>query len=704
MTTALELTATPELRQRYELVVYQEGWRLGGKGASGRNAEMAQRIEEHGLHIWSGFYVNAFRCMRQVYAEAARPEGCGLRTFEDAFKPHNTVSWQEYFLGRWESWTEEMEERPDEKAGEPPGPVPTPFRLLLGMAPWAIGFLVNVKRCWTQTNSKILHPRLPSWMAWVSDVARLIWALAGFAFVYFTNQLMHLTHRALRRPVMSADTTASGPLERWMLSMRRRVIRRVEQQPDILRLFILLDCAFCILRGMVVDGLLWRGFDCLDDEDFRAWLLRMGAIPEITVNSGIVRGTYDYIFAYVKGDTQRPSLAAGVALRMVLRLLLTYQRSVFWRMEAGMGDTIFSPIYEVLKKRGVKFLFFHQVENLGVSTDKKSIATVRIRRQVTLAEGRQPWEYDPLVDVNRVPSWPTEPLYGQIEPGEATRLKAERVNLCSPWSTWQCPETLTLEKGRDFDIVVLGASLAALPVIGSELLAPGTGSERLRRMHEKVQTVQTLAMQLWLKPDLSGMGWKDGSTILTGYGEPYDTWADMTHLLPREQWPAGAMPGNISYFCGPLAEQDVAPPFGTHPEYPEEQTERAKAIAAEWLAKYTAGMWPSAVARGTSGDLDRSLLISVRGGGDQERFDAQYFRGNVVPSDRYVISLPGTTQYRLRSDESGYDNLYLTGDWLRTGLNYGCVEGTVMGGMQAARAISGSPKEIYGESDFCKTR
>jgi len=31
-------------------------------------------------------------------------------------------------------------------------------------------------------------------------------------------------------------------------------------------------------------------------------------------------------------------------------------------MQAGMGDTIFGPMYEVMKKRGVKFKFFHQVD------------------------------------------------------------------------------------------------------------------------------------------------------------------------------------------------------------------------------------------------------------------------------------------------------------------------------------------------------
>src|SRR5262245_6307166 len=66
---AFELTR-PEHEGRYEVTVYQQGWRLGGKGASGRGP--AGRIEEHGLHVWMGWYENAFRLMRECYAELDR--------------------------------------------------------------------------------------------------------------------------------------------------------------------------------------------------------------------------------------------------------------------------------------------------------------------------------------------------------------------------------------------------------------------------------------------------------------------------------------------------------------------------------------------------------------------------------------------------------------------------------------------------------
>ena len=51
MAAAYELTNQPGWYERYEITIYQLGWRLGGKGASGHNADKYQRIEEHRLHI-----------------------------------------------------------------------------------------------------------------------------------------------------------------------------------------------------------------------------------------------------------------------------------------------------------------------------------------------------------------------------------------------------------------------------------------------------------------------------------------------------------------------------------------------------------------------------------------------------------------------------------------------------------------------------
>ena len=59
LAAAFELTK-PSRRPGKDVTVYQMGWRLGGKCASGRD-EQGQIQYEHGLHLWFGYYENAFR-------------------------------------------------------------------------------------------------------------------------------------------------------------------------------------------------------------------------------------------------------------------------------------------------------------------------------------------------------------------------------------------------------------------------------------------------------------------------------------------------------------------------------------------------------------------------------------------------------------------------------------------------------------------
>lgn len=92
--TAWELTNTPELREKYDVTLYQMGWRLGGKGATGRNLNPGKglRIEEHGLHVWLGFYDNAFQVLQDVFAEM-KAKGLApdspFQAWSDAFKPQS---------------------------------------------------------------------------------------------------------------------------------------------------------------------------------------------------------------------------------------------------------------------------------------------------------------------------------------------------------------------------------------------------------------------------------------------------------------------------------------------------------------------------------------------------------------------------------------------------------------------------------------
>ena len=103
MTAAFELT-DPSLHGKYEVTVYQLGWRLGGKGASGRDINNHDRILEHGLHVWLGCYENSFHIIRACYTELGRSPNDPLGTVEQAFKPQSLVALQELFNGKWLPW------------------------------------------------------------------------------------------------------------------------------------------------------------------------------------------------------------------------------------------------------------------------------------------------------------------------------------------------------------------------------------------------------------------------------------------------------------------------------------------------------------------------------------------------------------------------------------------------------------------------
>ena len=163
----------------------------------------------------------------------------------------------------------------------------------------------------------------------------------------------------------------------------------------------------------------------------------------------------------------------------------------------------------------------------------------------------------------------------------------------------------------------------------------------------------------------------------------------MSHLISREEWPDDVVVGAIAYFCGVLADE---------PEDSQARADaRARRAALEYLRHHVGPVWKAAVNR--DGALRWELLVAAAGAGE-ERFDAQHWRANFQPSERYVTTHAGTVRYRLRADESGYDNLFLAGDWTRNGINGGSVEAAITSGMQAARAICGSPAKISGESGW----
>src|SRR5690606_17120305 len=129
----------------------------------------------------------------------------------------------------------------------------------------------------------------------------------------------------------------------------------------------------------------------LNDEEYGAWLLRHGAHPDV-LDFALIRGLYDMVFGYADGDCERPAFAAGLGVLLTGIALFQYKGAFFWKMTAGMGDVVIAPLYQVLRRRGVRFEFFHRVDHLHLDERRLTVEAISVGRQVRLAAGRDHYE------------------------------------------------------------------------------------------------------------------------------------------------------------------------------------------------------------------------------------------------------------------------------------------------------------------------
>jgi len=378
-------------------------------------------------------------------------------------------------------------------------------------------------------------------------------------------------------------------------------------------------------------------------------------------------------FAYKDGDPGHPSCSAATALRGLARMFATYRGSIAWKMRAGMGDVVFAPMYEVLRDRGVRFEFFHRVEALHAD-DNGRITSIDVSRQATLNDPAAGYEALQIAH-DGLPVWPAAPDNAQLE-SPLTAAEAE-----SFWS--KAPVTpATLEDGTDFDTVVLAIPVGAHPYVCEELL---DRNPRWREMVENLGTIYTQAFQVWMTATMDELGAPGPQGTTGGYLEPFDTFADMRQLIDREDW--GAAVKSIGYFCNAMPTPTELPSREAA-QIPVEAEQQVKANALAFLRDAAGPLWPRGVRRYPT-EFRWELLHDPQNGTGPARFDSQFWRANVDPSERYVLSLPGTSKYRLAPDDTGFENLVFAGDWTQCGLNSGCVEAAVMSGLMAAAAVDG---------------
>lgn len=698
LTAAFELSKPRDKPddEQFEITVYQMGWRLGGKGASGRNkaADKHDRTEEHGLHVWMGFYENAFRMMRECYGALPEVQDAKspFHSWEDAFMPDHWVGVADESRGVWRTWNSFFPATPG-LPGDPIDPDTNPFSLpnYLARATDLLRALIHsgysggAER---QPDPNDLSSVSPETIVdKITSVLRT-GVLTGASALYEAMAVLGV--------VLSGRFSLPGG-DYLVLRYADAIARNVKAQAETLfendeqlsPKLELVELVVTVIVGILRDRLLSDpdGLDAINDEDCKVWLRRHGASERAT-SSPLVRALYDMAFANVKvSKDDVPGLAAGQALRGALRMFFTYRGSLFWKMRAGMGDAVFSPLYEVLKQRGVKFEFFHELTD--VKTEKvpggRRVTELWFREQAKVR--KKNGKYAPLDDNG---CWPSEPNFEQLD----CKHNGQAFEVPSLGASDRTNKRVT-----DFDCVILGVSVGALKAACPTLL---DDDPRWKTMAERLKTVPTQALQLWLYEGVDELCPAPAPITVSGFKKPFDTWSDMTHIIAQERWEPDAPPRGLLYLCGALPYTVGYDELSYSARY-----EEALDHAIDYLDRELPQLLPRASDE-TRGGFRWELLSSRPLEGEkphrlhfaekQAVIRGQYLSVNVNPSDRYVLTRPGTMQFRISPLDTGYENMTIAGDWTDCGFNEGCVEAAVMSGLLASHAVSQSPplEEIIG--------
>jgi uncharacterized protein with NAD-binding domain and iron-sulfur cluster len=98
--------------------------------------------------------------------------------------------------------------------------------------------------------------------------------------------------------------------------------------------------------------------------------------------------------------------------------------------------------------------------------------------------------------------------------------------------------------------------------------------------------------------------------------------------------------------------EDLGIPDYANYNFSAEQQQKITRQAIDWLNKNTATLWPNATTKDNLSGLNCNLVVDLEDEQGEQRFYSQYWRVNITPSERYVLSVPQSYQFRLRADGS----------------------------------------------------
>ena len=686
---------------RFEVELYTQGWRLGGKCAASRNTDRANRIEEHGLHAFLGFYENAIRGVRDAHDTADLPLDTDEGPLTAVFRGVDRVGVMDRWKGEWHYFP-----TPVAYNGKVPGLVPAA----------GLDDPPNLGRALSDAMGHIARDTATLLGADSEAAAEADRELAAHhdeahasAIERFFDRTTAPLRMAVQRVRAFVEEFAAEQIVQeieegsavfagiaWLLDVVRATLKKVfarKIEDDRHHWFVWsgLDTVLTIVIGVIESKTV--DFDELDRYDFREWLLLHGLDPR-NANVSAITQVYETLFAHFEDQAIPGKLAAGVGLRWYILVGFLHRGYPAYDFRGACPESLVAPYYLALLRLGVKVHFFHRVAQLHVdgSGDDRKLAAIRFDLQATVKDGSH--EYQPFLPglAGRF-AWPLQPNYEQLEEGETLRKRG--IDLENTWAPWEPVGSKTLTLGRDFDECVLAIPLPALPPIATDLLDPASPSytEPWAKMVDGMKVTRTISAQLWWTAPLEDL-FSFPLGLMTGYASPQPSLGDFTHLLDVEDWgDSPDAPRFCAYHTGARFAMTIADATkDQRPDFPAARLAEWRRDFADWLREHYRGLYDAAPTRHE--DL-LGLLAAPQGTEGVDRLAAQYFHASVQPSDLYVLSQPGSTELRLAPHQSWVKHLVLCGDWTRTDINAGCVEAATQSGMLAARALSNEPTYIW---------
>ena len=735
LSAVYDLTSYPGWQERYEITLYQMGWRLGGKMRTGRGKN--KRDEELGLHVLIGFEQNLFDLLRTCWVERQpSAASCPYKTLDDAIVPNNGslfTEWvpQEY---RWTNWPFIFPVGPNPYPcmgppltgldylkriaallvemlfGSPYGRHFLPFvrQMMMDLFPDSPGDQIptalNPNPNLGDDEEKGLWDRLAGgvfddWIKVVKELAEEVKDLAEDVLAELMEELKSMVERW--------QASLSGEVKNWLAQLAAILADGVQFMLKLFPKLFLLDDTFrhiiqsvslgtAALKGIALDVYNPKthqlDFSRIENVDFRVWIKANGC-ADYALFSPLAQFAYQGAFAgLADGHNQGGSVSAGNILKTLMPAA-GYQSSFLYQLRLGTGDTLVMPIYQTLAQRGVRFEFFSKVVEMSPD-ENGGIGEIVIQPQASLKKG----SYQPYELVKGTPCWPAEPLYDQLDPAQAQELQAQKIDLESPWSPWPRPDSglqpFSLKRGVDFDQVILGIPPAAQKSFMQKIV---TTNPRWAQMIAGNHNQAVTGVQFWYNATLAQMGyhhqdWGMAEThclpnVIT-YQNPLFSFIDQTYIVENEDWPQGQQPKTMIMFSGYQPGFDDQDDFSDH-QFPEREKARLKQITWAWMMDNMGFFFKTDAppAYPTGINMNRLAPTNPQITGPGPLYDDQWFSPIIAPSDRYNLSPPGNNVYRIAGGESGYNNLFLVGDWTNYGNNMGYMEGTVVSGYKGARAL-----------------